>query len=667
MVKATPFSSVLVANRGEIACRIMRTAKAMGLETIAVYAEADAAAPHVKMADQAFLLGPSPVSESYLRVDRIKAAIAATGAEAIHPGYGFLSENADFARACNEQGIVFIGPDPHAIELMGDKAQAKQRMIEADVPCVPGYQGADQSNDTLIAEGQKIGFPIMVKAAAGGGGRGMRLVTEDRALPNAIAAARSEAENAFGSSELILERAIREARHVEIQVFADRHGNVIHLGERDCSVQRRHQKVLEEAPCPVMTPSLREAMGAAAVKAARDIKYVGAGTVEFLLDSSGEFFFLEMNTRLQVEHPVTEMVTGLDLVEMQIRVAQGGELGLTQDDVELKGHAIEARLYAEDTAADFLPATGPVDLWHPAQGRGIRIDSGIVSGAEVSPFYDPMVAKIIAHGSTREEARLRLVGALKETALFGVRSNKNFLIKALERQAFVDGAATTAFITDNFSENDLVAPPVSLKDAGIAAILQYAKARAASLSDSVAMVPALLNWASASDICTPYSYVSDNQLDLTVTPESADSYKVATADEMLDVTVLSISSHVAVFEIEGERINVIHNIPTSASDGTIQISVDGRDLTLTNLNAVIAAVNETAGAGAVVAPMHGALLEVFVEKGQPVTKGDRLAVLEAMKMQHEILADVDGVVTDVHFDAGVQVAAGSLLIEIETD
>ena len=407
----TRFSSILIANRGEIACRVIRTARALGYRTIAVYSEADAGAPHTQLADEAVCIGPAPVGESYLVAEKILNAAKQSGAEAVHPGYGFLSENAGFARACEDAGLVFIGPTPDAIDLMGNKAEAKRRMIVAGVPCVPGYEGKDQSDEVLLAEADKIGFPVMIKAAAGGGGRGMRLVHAKGDLAGAIRLARSEAENAFGSGELILEKAIIRPRHVEVQVFADTQGNTIYLGERDCSVQRRHQKVVEEAPCPVMTPDLRARMGAAAVEAARSISYRGAGTVEFLLDAKGAFYFLEMNTRLQVEHPVTEEITGLDLVALQIQVAQGEPLGITQDGVRLNGHAIEVRLYAEDPAQGFLPATGPVDLWLPGSGAGIRVDSGIRSGQDISPFYDPMLAKIIAHGETREIARRRLIEA----------------------------------------------------------------------------------------------------------------------------------------------------------------------------------------------------------------------------------------------------------------
>ena len=465
------FKSILVANRGEIAVRVMRTAQALGYKTIAVYSEADANAPHVQMADDAVLIGPGPVGQSYLDMDRILAAAKETGAQAIHPGYGFLSEKADFARACEAEGLVFIGPSAEAIDLMGNKAAAKRRMIAADVPCVPGYEDADQSDDVLIAAAKTIGYPIMVKAAAGGGGRGMRLVDDAKGLPGALASARSEALNAFGSDELILEKAIIRPRHVEFQIFADSLGNVIHLGERDCSVQRRHQKVVEEAPCPVMTDDLRARMGAAAVEAARSIDYRGAGTIEFLLDDAGEFYFLEMNTRLQVEHPVTEMITGLDLVGLQIQVAEGHPLGLTQDDIKLSGHAIEVRLYAEDTTQDFLPCTGTIDLWQPAVGEGLRFDAGIESGQDVSPFYDPMIAKVIAWGETREVARHRLIEALEDTVLFGLTTNLGFLIDILGKQAFAKGEATTGFIADEFDAAALAEPAPDKMEAAMAAVI----------------------------------------------------------------------------------------------------------------------------------------------------------------------------------------------------
>ena len=655
----TPFDTILIANRGEIACRIIRTAKAMGLQTVAVYSDADANTPHVQMADQAVNIGPAPVGESYLVIDKILAAAKETNTGAIHPGYGFLSENAEFAKACKQQGLVFIGPEPDAIDLMGNKAKSKRRMIKAGVPCIPGYQGKNQGDKTLITESKKIGFPIMVKAAAGGGGRGMRFVDDPKRLPDAIKDARSEAANAFGSDVLILEKAIQQPRHVEIQIFADKYGNTIHLGERDCSVQRRHQKVLEEAPCPIMTPKLREKMGAAAVKAAKDIGYVGAGTVEFMLESSGEFYFLEMNTRLQVEHPVTEMITGLDLVALQIKVARGESLGLTQDDIKLTGYAIEARLYAEDPAQDFLPATGPINLWEPANTDGIRIDSGIETGGEVSPFYDPMIAKIIAYGPTREEARLKLITALKDTALFGVKTNKAFLIDALAHPVFKAGEATTSFINEHFPPSSLMEAELSHTDAITGAITQYLLSRDDSLRQALPVPAQLLNWSSATKIGTPYQY---GDMNILITPQRGSEYLSAIEDKNYKVSLIEHGTNHIKLMIDGKRVSANFYSPNSAE---LDISIGEKTFSLTNAYALIQRPEDTAGAGSVIAPMHGALLEVFVKRGEDVIKGQRLAIIEAMKMQHEILAEIDGKISDILVEAGTQIAADTLMIEIE--
>ena len=661
-----PFRSVLIANRGEIACRVIRSVKAAGMRAIAVYSDADADAPHVKIADEAFRLGPPPVAESYLSVDRIMAAIDATGAEAVHPGYGFLSENAAFAEICAEHDIVFIGPPANAIALMGDKAKAKRRMIDAGVPCIPGYQGDDQIDATLISEAARIGFPLMVKAAAGGGGRGMRLVRDAGAIVDAITMARSEAENAFGSGDLILERAIMEPRHVEIQVFADCHGETIHLGERDCSVQRRHQKVLEEAPCPVMTPELRARMGAAAVKAARDIGYVGAGTVEFLLDGTGEFYFLEMNTRLQVEHPVTELVTGLDLVALQLRVAAGAPLGLTQEEVALRGHAIEARLYAEDPAQDFLPAAGDIHYWRGARNDGVRIDAGVETGGVISPYYDPMIAKVIAYGATRNDARLRLAEALKKTVALGVTTNRTFLIDALERPAFAAGEATTAFIAENFDDQALAAAPLAITDAAIGAVLLFTRRRQQSLDASLAVTDDLLNWSSAHTIGTPFSMSDGNDaIDLTLTPTARNSYDVTSASGSRKVAVLAIDENDALVSVDGSRVQIIYHYRDNSADGhQLIISIDGCDRLIQDLNTVVQTSGKAGGAGAVCAPMHGQLLELFVSEGDAVTAGDKLAVLEAMKMQHELRAEIDGVVSEIAINVGAQTPADALIMTI---
>ena len=663
------FNSLLIANRGEIACRVIRTAKELGYRTIAVYSDADAGAPHVQLADDAVRIGPGPVGESYLLADNILAAAAKSGAEAIHPGYGFLSENAAFADAVESAGLVFVGPTREAIDVMGNKAESKRRMIAAGVPCVPGYEGHDQTDEVLLAEGNKIELPLMVKAAAGGGGRGMRLVHDYAELANAIKLARAEAEGAFGSGELILEKAIIQPRHVEIQVFADTMGNTVHLGERDCSVQRRHQKVIEEAPCPVMTPELREQMGQSAIDAAKSVNYRGAGTVEFLLDASGSFYFLEMNTRLQVEHPVTELITGLDLVALQISVAQGEPLGMRQDDVKLEGAAIEVRLYTEDPSQDFLPASGPVELWQPATGVGVRVDAGICTGQAISPFYDPMVAKVIGYGPDRESARLRLIEALKETVLFGTPNNKNFLIQCLEKQSFIDGAATTAFIAEEFPAVDLQTTPPSFADSAVAAVIDLALEHKKLFDHSVLVSRRLKNWASASAIVSRKQYqFGDLTHDLAVTPIGSETYRVfdiAGIEADVEVAMLamdlSIAKNTAKVMVNGLTLTATH---MSTAKGQLHCSIEGRGAFFKDMIIVDGVVEDAAGGGRVISPMHGLLLEVLVKPGDTVLKGQTLAVLEAMKMHYEIVAEIDGVVAEVTAVAGKQVAADDVLIEI---
>ena len=654
---------LLIANRGEIACRVMRTARDMGIRTVAVYSEADADAVHTKLADEAVNIGPAPVSESYLAAERIIEAARQTGADAIHPGYGFLSENAAFAAACEQAGIVFIGPSSEAIDLMGDKARAKRAMIEAAVPCIPGYQDEDQSLETLVSAAANIGYPLMIKAAAGGGGRGMRLVDSDSELETAIDAARSEAINAFGSGELILEKAITRPRHVEVQVFGDTQGNIVYLGERDCSVQRRHQKVIEEAPCPVMIPELRKVMGEAAVAAARTVNYVGAGTVEFLLGEDMGFYFLEMNTRLQVEHPVTEEITGLDLVALQLKVASGEALGFTQDDVELNGHAIEIRLYAEDPANDFLPSTGKIEAWVEPSGPGIRVDGGIAAGGEVSPFYDPMLAKVIAYGRDRGQARNRLIDALSGSAMVGPATNRDFLIDALKRDEFARGNATTSFIADEYGEAGYNTAPGQM-DLALAAVTQYRVRAGSALAESIGINSELLNWSSAAPLESVFIYrIDDSEHILNVHPISADTYRVTELDKTLcDITVLGESEQTLQVKINHEKQLLIFH----AIDGkTLTIATPDIQFTVQDI-AAGEALDDAAGDGMVTAPMHGQLLAVLVSKGDEVTKGQRLAVLEAMKMQHEILAEVDGTVKDVHVEANNQVALDTLIMEIES-
>ena len=469
-MKLTPFRKILIANRGEIALRIMRTARRLGYGVVAVYSDADRDAMHVREADEAIRIGEALPSQSYLRIEAIIAAAKTSGADAVHPGYGFLAENEDFALACRDAGIVFIGPSPESIKAMGNKAGAKEIMLAAGVPCVPGYQGADQSDGVMLAEAGKIGFPVMIKAVAGGGGRGMRLVADAAAFPEALRSARSEAQGAFGDPTVILERAIVDPRHIEIQVFGDRHGNAIHLGERDCSVQRRHQKLIEEAPSPAVSPELRETMGAVAVAAVKSIGYEGAGTLEFLLDRSGNFYFMEMNTRLQVEHPVTEAITGLDLVELQLQVAGGEPLGLSQDDIMFFGHAIEARLCSEDAGHDFMPQSGKMALWQMPDE--IRAEHALQSGSEIPPFYDSMIAKLIGQGESRDAARRQLIHGLERTVAFGVTTNQAFLAACLAHPAFAAGEATTSFIGNH--RDQLLSPRADpSSEAALAAVLLY--------------------------------------------------------------------------------------------------------------------------------------------------------------------------------------------------
>lgn len=649
---------LLIANRGEIAVRVIRSARALGIQTVAVHSDADTDAPHVRLADEAVLIGPAPVGESYLRAEKLIAACQATGADAVHPGYGFLSENADFARACDDAGITFVGPTAEAIDLMGDKARAKVRMIDAGVPCVPGYQGDDQSDENLLAEATRVGFPLMVKAAAGGGGRGMRLVNEGEDVARAINTARSEAKNAFGDDRLILEKAIVEPRHVEIQVFADTHGNVVHLGERDCSVQRRHQKVIEEAPSPAVTPEIRAAMGGAATQAAKAIDYRGAGTVEFLLDRDGNFYFLEMNTRLQVEHPVTEEITGTDLVEWQLRVAEGDELPLTQDQISINGHAIEVRLYAEAPAKDFLPQTGTAHVWQTPESAGLRVDSGLAEGQEVSPFYDPMVAKIIAHGANREDARRRMIDALRRTSLIGIENNRRFLIDALAHDAFAAGDATTAFIGDYFPQEKLQQAEPSLRDQAAAAVLVFDQGR----TDAPV---AFQGWRSSGQPARNPVHMSLNgeQVEASVVWNGGDEYQVLIGDDTITLDAVTVSGDRMSWRQDGREARARH---VTVADKT-WLQTDTADLEIIETTYIDRAAAAAEGSGMVQAPMNGRVLKVNVEAGAKVATGDVLLVLEAMKMEHEIQADADGTVVAVNAAEGDQVAPGSVLIEIETD
>ncbi|WP_041768759.1 biotin carboxylase N-terminal domain-containing protein [Pseudovibrio sp. FO-BEG1] len=626
------FDSVLVANRGEIARRVFRTARQKGYRSIAVYSEADATAPHVEDADIAACIGGATPADSYLKIEAILEAARKTGAQAVHPGYGFLAENAEFARACAEAGLVFIGPPAEAIELMGSKRLSKLRMIEAGVPCVPGYSGSDQSTDTLAAEAARIGVPLMIKASAGGGGRGLRLVEDLTGLEDKLAAAASEAENAFGNGELILEKAVINPRHVEIQVFADNHGHVVYLGERDCSVQRRHQKVVEEAPGPSVTPEIRAAMGQAAVDAARAIGYRGAGTVEFLLAEDGSFYFMEMNTRLQVEHPVTEEITGQDLVAWQLDVAAGKPLPLEQDEISFSGHAMELRLYAEDADAGFLPQTGTVLAWNGNE-LSLRVDSAIEQGSEISSYYDPMIAKLIAHGSDRDEARRKLLRGLDELVLQGLVHNGAFLKSVLQDEVFAAGNATTAFLNDR--ELGSVAADATRELMRDLAVHLFARSKGQN------------RWTTATPL--PVKIKLDGE--------------ETSARE--DLTVLSGGdSGAIIFEADGVRRSAF---VSEAPEGGLWISLEGQTQFFEEQSFSTKKDDSSAAGSSIIAPMPGAVVALKTEQGAQVSKGDVLLVLEAMKMQHELTAPRDGVVAELGTQEGAQVNSRDVLVRLEDE
>jgi len=624
------FASLLIANRGEIARRIIRTARRLGVRTIAVHSEADANAPHVREADQAVAIGPAPARESYLVGARLIEAAKATGAQAIHPGYGFLSENADFAQAVIDAGLIWVGPPPSAIRAMGLKDAAKALMAKAGVPVTPGYMGDDQSAERLAREAEAIGYPVLIKAVAGGGGKGMRKVDRAEDFEAALASCRREAAASFGDERVLLETYVSRPRHIEVQVFADRHGEVVHLFERDCSLQRRHQKVIEEAPAPGMDEATRAAVCAAAVQAARAVGYEGAGTVEFIADGSAglradRIWFMEMNTRLQVEHPVTEMVTGQDLVEWQLRVAAGEPLPLAQDQITLTGWAMEARLYAESPVAGFLPSTGPLTRFRLP--RGVRVDSAVEEGGEVSAFYDPMIAKLITSAATREAAAAQLAQACAEVEVWPVKTNAAFLVRALSAPAFVAGAVDTGLIEREMEA--LVTPPAP--SAAALARAAYALMNARHCRTDEAASP----WDALSGFRMNVAAETDVRLFLDGAPLAAPLASAAP-----DVPALMAPNGAAVVFEEGEAFTLSLDPPVRTLDGE-------------------------AGGGHIHAPMPGKVTAVRVAVGDPVAKGAALVTLEAMKMEHTLVAAFDGVVREVVVTEGAQVSEGALLVMVE--
>ena len=630
------FTKIIIANRGEIACRIIKTAKAMGVATVAVYSEVDRNALHVQMADESVAIGPSPSNESYLVGDKLIQAALDTGAEAIHPGYGFLSENAEFCRLCAANNLVFIGPPVEAILAMGSKSAAKTIMADAAVPLVPGYHGDDQNPDIIKQAANNMGYPVLLKAAAGGGGKGMRAVYAEADFDEALAAAKREALNSFNDDIMLVEKYLLKPRHVEIQVFCDSHANAVYLFERDCSVQRRHQKVIEEAPAPGMTETLRQQMGETAIKAALAINYEGAGTVEFLLDAQGEFFFMEMNTRLQVEHPVTEMISGQDLVEWQLRVASGEPLPRTQDQLTINGHAFEARIYAEDPDHDFLPATGRLTvLQPPLESAHVRVDTGVVEGDEVSIYYDPMIAKLIVWDTDRERALQRLTQALSEYRISGLTTNIGFLYNLAISQAFQNGDVDTGYIEEHEAEI------FRQRDRDIDYAAPLAAAAIFKLREQQAQIQA----AHSTEPNSPWHLCNSWGLPpsaLTIQIQQAE-VSVATSANQSDLANTSIAITESGFDL-------------FTPEGFFHCSEVGPDLGLDTDN--------TDG-GSLRAPMNGTVVSLLIETGTPVSKGDTLLVMEAMKMEHTIDAPADGMVTEFYFQPGDLVDGGADLLAFE--
>ncbi|HUL89991.1 MAG TPA: biotin carboxylase N-terminal domain-containing protein [Pseudolabrys sp.] len=647
------FKSVLIANRGEIACRIARTARRLGLRTIAVFSEADAGALHVRLCDEAYAIGPSPAAQSYLLIENIIAAAKAARAECIHPGYGFLSENADFAQACLDAGVVFVGPPPQAIRAMGLKDRAKALLEKAGVPVVPGYHGDLQEAKFLKQKAYEIGYPVLIKAVAGGGGKGMRRVERHADFDSALEGAQREAKAAFGEGRILIEKYIASPRHIELQIFADRHGNAIHLNERDCSLQRRHQKVIEEAPAPGMGKELRAAMGAAAVAAAKAAGYVGAGTVEFIADGtnglkSGRFWFMEMNTRLQVEHPVTEAITGFDLVEWQFRISAGEKLPLAQHQVGLDGHAVEARLYAEDPERGFLPSTGRLIALRFPETEALRVDSGVETGSDVTPFYDPMIAKLIVHEKTREAALDRLADALEQTVVIGPRSNAGFLAALCRSPEFRKGNFDTGFIDRSLNELGAVPRELDRSAAALGAerLLEQELARVTASRGN-----------ESDEASSPWDELDAFQL------SGARKLEVPVVAE--DETLVALVT----YGLHGHLVTIDGNAP--AQDALVVTDHDGayvlrngRQTKVTLRDLALEETGDQDRSGVVRAPMHGKVLTILVEQGARVTRGQRVAVIEAMKMEHTLVAPADGFVADIAVVQDAQVAEGAKVMRI---
>ena len=659
------FNKILIANRGEIACRVIRTAQRLGISTVAVYSQADADARHVALADEAVEIGPAESVDSYLRGDRIIRAAQRCGAEAIHPGYGFLSENADFAEDCAKAGLVFVGPDAKAIRAMGSKSAAKRLMSDAGVPVIPGYHGEDQSDDRLRAEADRIGYPVLLKPTSGGGGKGMRVVESASEFHEALAAARRESRAAFGDWQVLIEKFVARSRHIEVQVFADAHGNVLHLFERDCSVQRRHQKIVEEAPAPGLTDAQRATMGQAAVDAAIAVGYLGAGTVEFLVDRSGNFYFMEMNTRLQVEHPVTELVTGQDLIEWQLLIAIGDPLPVTQADLSINGHAIEARVYAEDPSRDFQPASGRLlYLRWPSTGSDVRIDSGVREGDSISVHYDPMIAKLIVWSDDRVCAVSRLQSALRETQIAGIRNNLTFLRAVAVHEEFVVGGVETGFI-DNHGD-ELIRTSGSRPENALAVAALYMVLRleqrvrldAESSRDPGSPWHDTTGWRLNKKSWRELHLILDgNEHVVTVEAEKGE-YWIESSAGRTHATGRFTSNRCIVATLDGKRFSA-----TVVRHGSVMTILHrAEEYRVEHVDPVRIAEFGTGVSGGLIAPMPGKIAVVNVDVGDRVHRGETLLILEAMKVEHAIVAPCDGVVERLHYVEGDQVDADAELL-----
>ena len=662
------FNKILIANRGEIACRIIKTAKRLGIKTVAVYSDADANALHVKHADEAIRIGEAPSNQSYLLIDRIIAAAQKAGAEAIHPGYGFLSENTDFAQACIENNIVFIGPPADSIKAMGSKSAAKSIMQQAKVPLVPGYHGEDQSAEKLKAEAGAIGYPVLLKAVAGGGGKGMRQVWGEEEFMQALTEAKRESLASFGDEGMLVEKYLTQPRHVEVQVFCDAHNHGVYLFERDCSLQRRHQKIIEEAPAPNITPELRQAMGETAVRAAQTINYEGAGTVEFLLDADGSFYFMEMNTRLQVEHPVTEMITRQDLVEWQFKVANGEELPLSQDQLQIHGHAFEARVYAEDPTNDFLPTSGTLfSLKTPQQNEYVRIDTGVVSGDEVTPFYDPMIAKLIVWGENRGIALQCLSQALREYQITGVTTNIDFLHDLATHPAFVKAELDTGFIekhqADLFDQASNETKQDNLEAVLMASIFMHLSSYQQDENDPWASKNA---WRmNQSNIITESLAINEEVFDVEIEvlkkTGNIQAYTLSIKDQIFNVSAELNANGSLMLNIDGHKqsVNVVNN------GGELSVFTEKGKTLVTVVEPGLGEDLDRSSENAFIAPMNSTVIDLMVKSGDKVAEGQAVLILEAMKMQQTLAAPSDGVITELYCKQGDLVEGGSQLVAFE--